>query len=57
MKPHGKFGDGLKFLEFLGAAVLRHEVNLAPELVLINVVDPEEDVDEHDTSHPCQLQR
>ena len=33
--------DGLELLEFLGTAVLCHKVDLAPEFVLIAVVDPE----------------
>ena len=49
--------DRFELLELFGTAVLRHKIDLAPQLILVAVVDPEKGIDHYYASHPSQLER
>ena len=48
--------DTLQFLEFFDPAILSDKLDFAAHLVLVSVVDPKNDVADHDEGHPRELE-
>ena len=47
--------DAFQLLVLLNTSILRDEIDFATKLVLVGIVDPQEDIDHHDATHPTEL--